>query len=64
MVKKKQELKLKITKISNGEKAQELSEKLIALINEYNEFLTGFEVVGVIDAVRMNTHDALTDDKN
>lgn len=56
-------LELKIIKISNGEKAQELSYRMVKLINEYSEFLTGFEMIGVIDAIRMDIHEALRDDE-
>lgn len=55
---------LEITKISNGEKAEELSNKIINLINEYSETLTGFEVVGVLDTVKQETHRSLQEDED
>ena len=50
---------IEITKISNGEKVIELSDRMVNLINEYSECLTGFEMIGVIDAVKQETHRSL-----
>ena len=50
---------IEITKISNGEKAIELSDRMVNLINEYSECLTGFEMIGVIDVVKQETHRSL-----
>lgn len=47
---------MEIIKISNGEKARELSSNIIDLINKYSECLTGFEVIGVIEAVKQECH--------
>ena len=50
---------IEIIKLSNGEKADELRNKLIDLINEYSNVLTGYEMVGVIDVVREDCHSSI-----
>ena len=50
---------MEITTLSSGEKAQELSDKIVELINKYSDVLTGFELIGVIDAVKMSAHDSI-----
>lgn len=47
---------MEITHISSGEKADELRNKLLDLINEYSEILTGYELVGIIDVIREDCH--------
>lgn len=47
---------IKIINLSSGEKADELRLRMIGLINEYSEVLTGYEMLGVIDVVRNDTH--------
>lgn len=53
--------KIEITTLSSGEKAQELSDKMVELINKYSDVLTGFELIGVIDAVKMSAHDSINE---
>lgn len=43
---------MEITHLSNGEKADELRNKVLDIINEYSDFLTVYELVGVIDVVK------------
>jgi len=50
---------MNIIKLSSGEKADELRNKMIELINEYSEILTGYEMVGVIDVVREDCHTSI-----
>jgi len=52
-------MELNIIKLSNGEKADELRNKLIDLINKYSEMLTGYELVGIIDVVREDCHQSI-----
>lgn len=47
---------IEVTKLSSGEKADELRKKIIELINKYSPYLTGYEMVGVIDVVREDCH--------
>ena len=48
-----------IIKLSSGEKADELRNKLINLVNEYSEILTGYEMCGVLDVVREDCHSSI-----
>ena len=50
---------MRIIKLSSGEIADELRDKLIDLINEYSEMLTGYEIVGIIDVVREDCHTSI-----
>ena len=50
---------MEVIKLSSGEKADELRNKLLNLINEYSEMLTGYELVGIIDVVREDCHVAI-----
>lgn len=50
---------MEIIKLSSGEKADELRNKLLNLINEYSEILTGYELVGIIDVVREDCHQSI-----
>lgn len=50
---------MKIVTLSSGEKADELRDKIIDLINEYSDCLTGYEMIGVIDVVREDCHTAI-----
>ena len=52
---------IKIINLSSGEKADELRLRMIELINEYSEVLTGYEMLGVIDVVRNDTHLSIQD---
>ena len=45
---------INITTISNGEKTMELSDKMVKLINEYSNCLTGFEMIGVLEVFYQN----------
>ncbi len=47
---------IKVVNLSSGEKADELRERMIKLINEYSGVLTGYEMIGVIDVVREDCH--------
>jgi len=50
---------IEIINISNGEKADELRNKIINLINEYSEILTGYEMIGVIDTIKEDCHSSI-----
>jgi len=50
---------IKIIKISDGEKADELRDKIINLINEYSGILNGYEMIGVIDTIREDCHGSI-----
>lgn len=50
---------MKIIKLSSGEKADELRDRMIKLINEYSEILTGYEMIGVIDVIREDCHTSI-----
>ncbi len=52
-------MELKIIKISDGEKADELSQRMIELINEYSGILTGYEMIGVLDTVKKVAHKSI-----
>jgi len=47
---------MEIIKLSSGEKADELRNKIIELINKYSNILTGYELIGIIDVVREDCH--------
>ncbi len=46
-------------KIDKGEKADELSDKIINLINEYSNVFNGYELIGILDSVKQTTHNSL-----
>ena len=46
-------------KIDNGEKADELRNKLINLINEYSNSFSGYELIGIIDTVKEDCHNSI-----
>ncbi len=50
---------MEIIKLSSGEKADELRNKILDLINEYSNCLTGYELVGIIDVIRGDCHDSI-----
>ena len=50
---------MEIIKLSSGEKADELRDKMLDLINEYSEMLTGYELVGIIDVIREDCHQSI-----
>ncbi len=47
-----------ITK-GHGEKADELRNRILELCNEYSELFTGFELIGIIDVVKMDCHNSI-----
>ena len=47
---------MEIITLSSGEKADELRNKIIELVNEYSSALTGYELVGIIDVIREDCH--------
>ena len=53
------EKEIKVTILNNGEKADELRNKLLDLINKYAKFLTGYELIGIIDVVREDCHQSI-----
>lgn len=55
---------IKITKLSSGDKSQELAGKINVLIEAYSTVLTGFEIVGVLDSVKVNFHDYLMEEED
>jgi len=57
---------MEIINLSSGEKADELRNKMLDLINEYSSILTGYELVGIIDVVREDCHQSVQakDDEN
>jgi len=50
---------MEIITLSSGEKADELRNKLLNLINEYSNILTGYELVGIIDVVKEDCHTSI-----
>ena len=50
---------MEIIKLSSGEKADELRNKIISLLNEYSNMLTGYELVGILDVVREDCHSSI-----
>jgi len=50
---------MEIIKLSSGEKADELRNKMLDLINKYSEILTGYELIGIIDVVREDCHQSI-----
>ena len=52
-------MEIKVIKISEGEKANELEEKIVSLINEYKGIITGFELVGIIDTIKNSVHECI-----
>lgn len=47
-----------ITK-GHGEKADELRDRILVLCNEYSDIFTGFELIGIIDTVKMDCHSSI-----
>lgn len=47
---------MEIIKLSSGEKADELRNRMIDLINEYSNILTGYELIGIIDVIKEDCH--------
>ena len=50
---------MEIINISSGEKADELRNKIIGLLNEYCSCLTGYELVGIIDTIKEDCHNSI-----
>ena len=50
---------MEIITISSGEKADELRNRMLDLLNEYSEILTGYEMIGIIDVVREDCHNSI-----
>ncbi len=50
---------MEIIKLSSGEKADQLRDKIINLLNEYSNMLTGYELVGIIDTIREDCHSSI-----
>ena len=50
---------MEIIKLSSGEKADELRNRMLNLINEYSQILTGYELVGIVDVVREDCHQSI-----
>ena len=50
---------MEIITLSSGEKADELRNRMLELINEYSGILTGFEMIGIIDVVREDCHQSI-----
>ncbi len=48
-----------IIKIDKGEKLDELRQDLIDTLNKYSNLLTGYEMIGVLDVVRMDAHTSI-----
>ena len=55
---------IEIIKTSNGEKADELRDRIIKLINEYTNVLTGYELIGVIDTIKQDCHISIQKGEN
>jgi len=55
---------IEIIKTSNGEKADELRERIVELINEYSNVLTGYELIGVIDTIKQDCHISIQEGAN
>ncbi len=50
---------MEIIKLSSGEKADELRNKMLDLINEYSEILTGYELIGIIEVIKEDCHNSI-----
>lgn len=50
---------MEIITISSGEKADELRDRIIKMINEYSNCLTGYELVGIIDTIKEDCHSSI-----
>ena len=50
---------MEIINLSSGEKADELRNEIIKLLNKYSSMLTGYELVGIIDVVREDCHKSI-----
>lgn len=50
---------IEIINISSGEKAEELADRVVSLVNEYSNILTGYELIGVMDTVKQSCHDSI-----
>ena len=52
---------MEIIKKSSGEKADELRDELIEVINKYSKIFSGYELVGIIDTLKMDCHNSIQD---
>ena len=50
---------MEVIKLSSGEKANELRNRMLNLINEYSEMLTGYEMIGIIDVIKEDCHNSI-----
>lgn len=50
---------IKIVTLSSGEKANELADKISELVIEYSKFLTEFEIIGVLDILKIECYQAI-----
>lgn len=50
---------MEITHFSSGEKGNELGNRIIDLVNEYSDKISGFEAIGVLEAVKQQAHDSI-----
>jgi len=48
-----------IIKIDKGEKADELRDRIINLINEYSNHFSGYELIGIIDTLKEDCHSSI-----
>ncbi len=48
-----------IIKIDKGEKLDELRQDLIDTLNKYSDLLTGYEMIGILDVVKMDAHTSI-----
>ena len=48
-----------IIKIDKGEKLDELRQDLIDTLNKYSNLLTGYEMIGILDVVKMDAHTSI-----
>lgn len=50
---------IKIVTLSSGEKSNELAEKISILVGDYAKFLTEFEIIGVLEILKMECYEGL-----
>ncbi|GAG88766.1 unnamed protein product, partial [marine sediment metagenome] len=50
---------MEIIKLSSGEKADELRNKILDLVNEYSDILTCYELLGIIDTIKEDCHSSI-----
>ena len=50
---------IEIISKGHGDKADELRNQIIELCNEYSDIFTGYELIGIIDTIKMDCHHSI-----